>query len=222
MLKLVIYLWYVEFQDGCKDPYLCIITSPWVYAGPVNVMEYSSCDCYIIWQRWRDSAIVIKVLNQLTLGELIKKMNCSGPDLIRWAIQSEFRPFWKLDPDVDPSPQGPVEEKGQCSHTLKRRAPRPLPGQAFIVFLGPLHQRWSSFTMHRFVLGGYLLQTTKERMLLNTSKKDICNVKGEVVVKPVMFIPGRSSSDFRKIKILSKHLLPQGEGVLARASLRAV
>ena len=34
--------------------------------------------------------------------------------------------------------------------------------------------------MHRFVLGGYLLQTTKKRMLLNTSKKDICNVKGEV------------------------------------------
>ena len=34
--------------------------------------------------------------------------------------------------------------------------------------------------MQRFVLGGYLLQT-KERMLLNTSKKDICNVKGEMV-----------------------------------------
>ena len=61
------------------------------------------------------------------------------------------------------------------------RESRPLPGQAFIVFLGTLHQGWSSFTMHRFVLGGYLLQTTKERMLLNTSKKDICNVKGEVV-----------------------------------------
>ena len=35
-------------------------------------------------------------------------------------------------------------------------------------------------------------------------------------------IPGRSSSDFGKIKILSEHLLPQGEGVLARASLIAV
>ena len=34
--------------------------------------------------------------------------------------------------------------------------------------------------MHRFVLGGYLLQT-KERVLLNTSKEDICNVTGEVV-----------------------------------------
>ena len=35
-------------------------------------------------------------------------------------------------------------------------------------------------------------------------------------------ISGRSSPDFGKIKILSKHLLPQGEGVLARASLLAV
>ena len=75
--------------------------------------------------------------------------------------------------------------------------------------------------MHRFVLGGYFLQTTKERMSLNTSKKDICNVKGEMV-KRLCSLPGRSSSDFRKIKILSKHLLPQGEGVLARASLIGV
>ena len=34
--------------------------------------------------------------------------------------------------------------------------------------------------MQRFVLGGYLLQT-KERVSLNISKKDICNVKGEMV-----------------------------------------
>ena len=74
--------------------------------------------------------------------------------------------------------------------------------------------------MQRFVLGGYLLQT-KEWVLLNTSKENICNVKGEVV-KRLGSIPGRSSPDFRKIKILSKHLLPQGEGVLARASPIAV
>ena len=74
--------------------------------------------------------------------------------------------------------------------------------------------------MQRFVLGGYLLQT-KERVSLNTSKEDICNVKGEMV-EILCSIPGRSSSNFRKIKILSKHLLPQGEGVLARASLIAV
>ena len=62
---------------------------------------------------------------------------------------------------------------------------------------------------------------TKERMSLNTSKKDICNVKGEMVQNGLCSIPGRSSPDFGKIKILSKHLLPQGEGVLARASLIA-
>ena len=32
----------------------------------------------------------------------------------------------------------------------------------------------------KFVFGGYVLQT-KERVSLNTSKEDICNVKGEVV-----------------------------------------
>ena len=63
--------------------------------------------------------------------------------------------------------------------------------------------------MHRFVLGGYLSQTKERMMLLNTSKKDICNVKGEVVETQLCSIPGRSSSDFRKLKILSKHLLPQ-------------
>ena len=101
-----------------------------------------------------------------------------------------------------------MEEKGQRGHSLKRRVPRPLPSQAFIVFLGPLHQRWSSFTMRRFVLGDYLLQT-KERVSLNTSKEDICNVKGEVV-KLLGSIFGRSTPDFGKIKILSKHLLASG------------
>ena len=62
---------------------------------------------------------------------------------------------------------------------------------------------------------------TQERVLLNTSKEDICNVKGKVVQR-LGSIPGRSSPDFGKIKILSKHLLPQGEGVLARASPIAV
>ena len=116
--------------------------------------------------------------------------------------------------------RNPVEEKGLPGHSLKRRMSPLLPWQAFIVFLGPLHQRRSSFIMQRFVLSGYLLQT-KERVLLNTSKEDICNVK-EKWSKWLCSTPWRSSPDFRKIKILSKHLLPQGERVLARASLIAV
>ena len=67
-----------------------------------------------------------------------------------------------------------------CGGKGTARAPRPPPGQAFIVFLGTLHGGWSSFTMHRFALGGYLLQITKERMLLISSKKkDICKCKGK-------------------------------------------
>ena len=41
-------------------------------------------------------------------------------------------------------------------HSLKRGAYWPLPWQVFIGFPGPLHQRQSSFTMQRFVWGGYL------------------------------------------------------------------
>ena len=73
-----------------------------------------------------------------------------------------------------------VEKKVWHGQSLSERGPPPLPGQAFIVFLGTLHGGWPSFTMHRFALGGYLLQVTKERMLLITSKKkDICKCKGK-------------------------------------------
>ena len=52
--------------------------------------------------------------------------------------------------------------------------------------------------MHRFALGGYLLQKTKERMLLIISKGRIfTNVKGKVV-ELVMLVLGRFSIDFRK------------------------
>ena len=92
-----------------------------------------------------------------------------------------------------------VEVKGWHGHSLKGRAPRPLPWQAFIAFLGTLHWGWSSFTMHRFTLGGYLLQKTKERVLLITSKrKDICKLKGKVV-EMVTLLLRRFIIDFRKL-----------------------
>ena len=59
------------------------------------------------------------------------------------------------------------------------RETRPLPGQAFIAFLGTLHPGWSSFTMHRFTVGDYLLQTTKDRILLITSKRRMLQIQGE-------------------------------------------
>ena len=73
-----------------------------------------------------------------------------------------------------------MEKKGQHGHSLSERGPHPLPEQAFIAFLGTLYLGWPSFTMHRFALGGYLLQITKERKLLvTTKKKDICKCKGK-------------------------------------------
>ena len=74
--------------------------------------------------------------------------------------------------------------------------------------------------MQRYVLGGYLLQT-KERVLLNISKEDICNVKGEMV-EWAMLHTWKVYPDFRKIKILSNICLAQCEGVLSRASFLAV
>ena len=50
----------------------------------------------------------------------------------------------------------------------------------FYCFSGHNTLRMVLITMHMFALGGYLLQKTKERMLLNTSKrKDILKCKGK-------------------------------------------
>ena len=77
--------------------------------------------------------------------------------------------------------RNPVERKRWHGHSLSERevqrareSPRPLPGQAFIAFLGTF-----SFTRHRFTVGDDLLQTTKERMLLITSKRRMLQIKGE-------------------------------------------
>ena len=65
------------------------------------------------------------------------------------------------------------------------RESRSLPGQAFIAFLGTLHRGWSSFTMDRLAVGDYLLQTTKERMLLITSKRRMLQLRVGGVVELV-------------------------------------
>ena len=72
------------------------------------------------------------------------------------------------------------KREGTATLQVRERRPQLLPGQAFGVFLGTLLRGWSSFTMHRFAIGDYLLQKTKERILLITSKKkDICKCKGK-------------------------------------------
>ena len=84
--------------------------------------------------------------------------------------------------------------------TLSERGPRPLPGQVFIAFPGTLQGGWSSFTMHQFTLSGYILQITKERMLLITSKKeDVLQTQGGKWLNWLHSILERFSTDFRKL-----------------------
>ena len=69
----------------------------------------------------------------------------------------------------------------------------------FYCFSGHLHRGWSSFIVHRFILVGYILQKTKERMLLITSKKKyICKCKGKVF-DLVILVLGKFSIDFRRL-----------------------
>ena len=63
--------------------------------------------------------------------------------------------------------------------------------------------------MHRFTAGDYLLQMTKGRRLLITSKRRRFTAQGGKWLNWLHSILGRFSTDFRKLKILSKHLLPQ-------------
>ena len=99
-------------------------------------------------------------------------------------------------------------ERGREGQREHKRA-WPLPGQAFIAFLGILHRGWSSFTMHRFTVDDYLLQITKRKNVANYFKeKDITDQEGKWW-NWLHSILVRFSTDFRKLKILSKHLLPQ-------------
>ena len=61
--------------------------------------------------------------------------------------------------------------------------------------------------MPRFALGGYLLQKTKN--VANYFKEKNVADQAEKWLNWLHSILGRFSTDFRKLKIHSKHLLPQ-------------
>ena len=53
--------------------------------------------------------------------------------------------------------------------------------------------------MHKFAVGDDLLQITKERMLLITSKRRMLQMQGEKWLNWLHSILGRFSTDFRKL-----------------------
>ena len=104
------------------------------------------------------------------------------------------------DEQIHTDHRSPVEIKGVAWSLSKwERGPQSLPGQAFIVFLGTWHRGWSSCTKHRFTVGDYLLQITKERMLLITSKRRMFQMQGEKWLNWLHSILGRFSTDFRNL-----------------------
>ena len=62
--------------------------------------------------------------------------------------------------------------------------------------------------MHGFTVGDYLLQITKERIANYFKVKDVTDHGGKLL-NWLHSILGWFSTDFRKLKIHSKHLVPQ-------------
>ena len=84
-----------------------------------------------------------------------------------------------------------MEETRQEGHSLKGRAPGPFALMGFYCFSGHITLRMVLIYYAQVCLGGYLLQKTKERMLLITSKKkDICKCKGKVVELVTLIFEG--------------------------------
>ena len=79
-----------------------------------------------------------------------------------------------------------MTEGKRARESPRERESRSPPGQAFIAFLGTLHGGWSSFTMHGFTTGDYLLRTTKDRILLITSKRRMLQLKGASAHTPYL------------------------------------
>ena len=89
---------------------------------------------------------------------------------VMWTPTSGVRALWLQWKNSHGLQKSSVEKGTAWPISEWERAPT-LAGQAFIAFLGTLHGGWSWFTMHRFSTGDYLLRTTKDRILLITSKR---------------------------------------------------
>ena len=97
-----------------------------------------------------------------------------------------------------------LSEIGQEGHREPKREGQPLPGQAFAAFLGALpphyaqvHCRWLPFTDNQGQNAGNYFK-----------EKDI-TAQGGKWLNWLHSILGRFGTDFTKLKILSKDLLPQ-------------
>ena len=71
-------------------------------------------------------------------------------------IHMDYQVLWRKRDSTATLSRG--EHLGAPPPLSQEKSAWPLPWQAFIHFLDTSHRGWSSFTMYRFALGGYLLQ----------------------------------------------------------------
>ena len=76
--------------------------------------------------------------------------------------------------------------EGKRARESTRERADPHLDRLLLFFLGTLHGGWSSFTMHRFITGDYLLRTTKDRILPIISKTRMLQLKGETGHTPYL------------------------------------
>ena len=165
----------------------------------------------------------------LWVSHLIQSANLVRTDFLRLRISSSLEPWYPYV--VDPGPQDLCvvaamdkftrtteilwrKRDGMATLWVRKRvrgpeSARPLPGQAFIAFLGTLHRRmvliyyaqvhckWLPFTDNK---GKNAANYFKEKDVIDQGGKWLNWLHSRL---------GRFSTDFRKLKILSKHLLPQ-------------
>ena len=118
-----------------------------------------SCDLQL------PKCIFWRTLNTLLMRILASRILCCGCNR---QIHTDYR--------------NPVEKKGRYGLSLRQReGPETSTWTGFYCFSRHITSRMALiyYAQVQFTLGGYLLQKTKERMLTNTSKKDICKCKGK-------------------------------------------
>ena len=69
--------------------------------------------------------------------------------------------------------------EGKRAREIPRERADPCLDRLLLLFWAHYIRIYSSFTMHRFTVGDYLLRTAKDRILLITSKRRMLQLKGE-------------------------------------------
>ena len=139
-LEILYYQWglnvrYFLYFSWGKVERLFLEFSSYVltFNGVYKLLEMGDISCD--WLMWECPSLIkifsvfSSILSHYCFNELLWQ-------ILTWILDCRI---WCCGGNRQIHMDYPVEEKGQRGHFLKGRAPRPLPWQAFIAFLGTLH-----------------------------------------------------------------------------------